>query len=328
MRPSPIGTSVRTWTRLLGAAVLTGALAACGGDPGPGAGGAGNAPGTGGSGAAGGNGATGGAGGTGAGGAGGAGGTGAGGAIGQGPLIERGLLTRYFIDEADAGQTVLELQDAAPDPLPLAITYGPELTFATDGENRGLEWTAPELDGRASVAVDGSKLVALHGSKTGTIEVVIDVDEVTSSNSRISHIGFDFEGGRFSLTSPTTSRLRLFWQDSELAGDWPVPLAMLGRVVVHAVLDTSLPDPADRARLFVNASPVARIGGTPPALDQVIDLSTGTHYVLGNREIGLRSFRGRLYYAAMYTSALTTDEVLHNAAILSTDDDAPPAPSP
>jgi hypothetical protein len=248
---------------------------------------------------------------------------GAGGGVVQGPLLDRGLLTRYFIDEADTGQGALELRDAAPDPLPLAISYIPELAFATDGENRGLEWAAAGLDGRASVAVDGTKLVALHGSQTGTIEVVLDLDASTSSNSRISHIGFDEESGRFSLTSPSASRLRFFWRNSTLAGDWPAPLAMLGRAVVHLVLDTSLPDPEDRARLYVNASPAARIGGTPPALDQVVDLDTGCHFVLGNREIGLRSFRGRLYYAAMYTAALTPDEVLHNTAVLITDDDGP-----
>ena len=38
------------------------------------------------------------------------------------------------------------LQDAAPNPLPLPMTYMPELTFAQDGQGRALEWTAAGLD--------------------------------------------------------------------------------------------------------------------------------------------------------------------------------------
>jgi hypothetical protein len=318
MRMALLRIVARTWTSLLGASILAGAAAACSGDPGPSTGGSGGA------------GTTAGAGGTSAGGTstGGASTGGTGGGLGQGPLVDRGLLTRYFIDEADAGQAPLALQDAAPNPLPLPMIYVPELTFATDGVNRGLECTAAGLSGRASIAVDGTKLVTLHGSKTGTIEVVIDIDDVTGFNSRISHIGYESESGRFSLTTSSLSRLRLWLKGYDLAGDWPVPLDTLGRVVVHAVLDTSLPDPEDRTRLFVNASPVARIGGTPPDLDEVIDLATGRHHVLANREIGERSFQGRLYYAAMYTTALTEDEVLENTAILINDDDAPLQASP
>lgn len=301
--------------RLLSTLALAGAISACGGEGPAGAGGAG---GTG----------TGGATTTTGGGAGGAGtgGAGTGGAggdlLGQGSLVDRGVLVRYFIDEADSGQTVTQLEDATPDPLPLPLTYGPELSFATDGKNRGLEWTTVALDGRASTPVTGSKVTALQGSTTGTIEVVIDIDEVTSSSSRISHIDFDYEAGRFTLASSSASRLQ-FRVNGGLIGDCPVSLPALGRAVVHAVLDSSQPDAGARVRMYVNASPLTRVGGSPPSQDEGIDLGTTAHYVLGNREIGVRSFQGRLYYAAMYTSALTEEEVLRNAARLLQGDDRP-----
>src|SRR5690606_17655215 len=139
----------------------------------------------------------------------------------------------------------------------------------------------------------------------GTIEVVIDIDAVTTSSSRIHHIGFDEQAGRFSLVSSSDARLQFRWQGYTTAGEWAVSLPALGRGVVHLVLDTTLAEPEDRVRLYVNASRMVRGGGAIPAEGQAIDLGTDASYVLGNREIGLRSFQGRLYYAATYTGALT-----------------------
>ncbi|AKT39517.1 uncharacterized protein CMC5_036640 [Chondromyces crocatus] len=239
--------------------------------------------------------------------------------------MDRGLLVRYFIDEATSG-IVGELNDSAPTPLPLRITPSPGLQFVTEsGANRGLQWDSIELDGRASAAVSGTKLTRLEGSTTGTIEVVLDIHAVAPLNSRISHIGFDQESGRFSLGANTTSRLQFRWQSNVLGGEWEVPLSSLGRAVVHLVLDTEPPDPEARVKLYVNGAPQARVGGVLPSQAQAIQLGTDPHYVLGNREVGVRSFEGRLHYAAMYTEALSSEDVLHNTALLLVSDDTPSA---
>ena len=99
----------------------------------------------------------------------------------------------------------------------------------------------------------------------------------------------------------------------------------MGRVVVHVVLDTTQEDPEARVRLYVNASPMPRVGGAVPAQDTPVALEPDTHYVLGNREVGARSFKGSMFYAAMYTAALSTEEVLHNTALLLVNDDTPPS---
>ena len=261
--------------------------------------------------------------------AGGSAGTGgAGGAAGGSPagssLVDTGLIVRYYIDEAASGQGPAELVDAAPAPQPLGMVWGPELSYAEDGAgHRGLRWNQIEQYSRATVAVDGTKISGqLHGSTTGTIETVVSVSAVSTSHSRLSHIGQDEEGGRFTLSMPSPSRLQ-FYTASGRKGYWEVDFPGLGRIVLHLVLDTTLADPAERVKLYLDGALVPSVGGEPPDQDEVLDLGTGRHYVLGNREVGERTFVGTLYYAAMYGSALSAADVLNNVGVLISDDDTP-----
>jgi hypothetical protein len=261
------------------------------------------------------------------GGAGGTGGTG-GGAEGGGAqaqaLVDTGLIVRYYIDEAASGQAPLELVDAAPNPLPLAIVWGTDVAYSEDADgNRGLTWNLIEQYSRASVSIDGTKISQqLHGSSTGTIEVVADVDAVSTYYSRLSHIGAGSEGGVFSLRMPAMSRF-VFNLNESHRGWWEVDIAGLDRFVAHVVLDTTASDGVDRAKLYINGALVPRLAGYAPPQNELIDVGTGRHYVLGNRETGERTFAGTLYYGAMYSAALTEAEVLHNALVLSVDDDTP-----
>lgn len=279
----------------------------------------GTTPGTGGAGGAGGS-STGGAP-AGPGGSGGGGGI----TIHPGVLVDDGLVARYYIDEADTGQTPTELVDHAPMPLNLAITYAPTMQFAVDAAgHRGLRFDLEGADGRASTAVDGSKLVgALQTSTTATIELVADVQGVTDVNSRIVYIGLDAEAGRFSLTSDLPTRLYLFGNDQELYASAAIDLPGTGRCVVHAVLDTAQTDPLDRARIYVNGSPLPNFDGTAPALDTPLDLGVGRHFVIGNREISGRTIRGMIYYTALYSTALSDVQVVQNALLLLESDDTP-----
>jgi hypothetical protein len=221
------------------------------------------------------------------------------------------------------GQAPSRLEDAASNPLPLAMTYGAELTFAGPTNTRNLTWTQTGLDSRASVAVDSSKIAsALQGSTTATVEVVLDIDAVTSNISRISHIGSETESGRLSLAADSVDKLRFFF-NTILAGEWDIDLPTAGRVVVHVVIDTTLTTPAHRALMYADGIALNKSGGNDLTQNAAIDLSTGRHYVLGNREIGGRTFQGSLHYAAMYSAAFTNTEVTRNAKLLADNDDSP-----
>ncbi len=245
-----------------------------------------------------------------------------------GVLVDDGLVARYYLDEAAEGQSPTEALDAAPDPLPLAITYvnlGVEefMTYLEDEDgNRGLAFAAIGHDDRASVAIDGTKISAsLHGGKTVTYEVVADIQGVSLSTSRLSHIGLD-TGHTLSFETSSLTRLR-FALNEHGTGAVPVNLPSLGRAVFHAVLDTAQTEPADRVRTYVNGGKQPIVTGTPPTLDEIIDLGIGRHYVIGNREIGERTIKGAIYYSAIYSIPLTDEQILQNVALLLVDDDTP-----
>ena len=264
-------------------------------------------------------------------GAGGSGGQGGAGGAPVGALVDDGLLVRYYLDEAASGQLPALALDAAPDPLHLPFTYTPGMTYVEIGGHRGLAWNAAELDGRASIPAADTKLVMqLTSLIEATIEVVVRIDAVSMSNSRISHIGTDSESGRFTLSTNDVDQLKFFWRpggDAQpipiLAGLWQVGFDTVGRVVLHVVLDTSAPVAADRLRLFVGGALALPLPATPPAAGESIQISNANHFTIGNREIGMRSFQGELYYSAMYTKALSEADVLNNAAVLADSDDSP-----
>ncbi len=239
---------------------------------------------------------------------------------------------RYYLDEAASGQGPTHALDAAPAPLDLPLTYTAGMSYAEIDGHRGLSWDAIELDGRASAPIAGTKIEAeLEGLAAATIESVVKIDAVSPSNSRISHIGTGSESGRFTLSTGDTTSLNFFWRpggdaqmNAPLAGLFPVSFTSLGRVVLHLVLDVAQPAAQDRVRLYVDGAPVAAVMSTPPAPGEAIALGADNHFVLGNREIGVRSFVGQLYYSAMYTRALGVAEVQNNAAVLLSSDDSPP----
>jgi hypothetical protein len=301
-------------------------------------GGGGSAAGGGGAGASGGGtttgGGTAGLGGTGAvGGSGGEGGRGGGCTSSTDPLVSRGLVTRYFIDEAASGTMPTDLLDAAPDPLPLAITYAGGNGFSETLCQRGMSWPAISLDGRADVLVDGTKIESeLSGSKTGTIECVFALEVGDPASSRISHIGVGSDSGRFTMFSDGATSLGLDYDDqagmvaSGPVEVWTVDLLGLGRLVAHLVVDTELPLGDDRVRLYVNGvdQGVGDIISSVMPKDSEMLIEPTDSYALGNRAIGNRSFQGTLYYCAMYKAALTPAEVQQNAERLLDDDDARP----
>ena len=241
---------------------------------------------------------------------------------------------RYFLDEHEAGSPLNALaMDAAPQPLDLPITWpasGTMFYTSVDGQ-RGLQSLEVGSEGRASVALQGTKLrTALQGSTTGTIELVVEVFNVHMSNSRLLHIGTSDESGRFTLSAGTNDELNFYWQDydaslddSELAGHWPLPLAGSGRCVLHLVLDTDEPTPLDRVRLYRDGVLFNGNDGVLPSLGQQVSFADDHHFVLFNREIGARTFEGALYYAAVYSGALSAADVANNAALLLMNDDPP-----
>lgn len=234
---------------------------------------------------------------------------------------DAGLVARYFIDEAATGQSVTRLEDSASSPQALGIEYDANLGFTEVDGHRGLRWNAASNEGKASLLVDGSKIASmLDGQTAATIEIVLALEDVDNLSSRILHVGTGTENGRFSLVSDNTSILR-FTMNNNPVQSWFYEGQSGTRRVVHMVLDTTQANQNDRAKLYVDGAPAMINANNPPGQGATIDLGTGKTFLLGNRDIGGRSFRGTLFYAALYARPLSSEEAALHAAILGRSDD-------
>jgi hypothetical protein len=246
----------------------------------------------------------------------------------DGELVGHDVLTRYFIDEANSGSDESELRDAADDRMDLSIDYNGGGTFIENAGNRGLRWDNLGEDGagRASVQVGSDTKIRqrLGGATRATIEVVVDIDQFVPG-SRISHIGEADDRGVFTLRlEEAPARVRFVLNNNAQAHDWNVTLTNRDRTVLHLVLDTTRALAPDRVQLYVDGVAQPSLGLLIPGLNEAITIaSDDNHYVLGNINDGGRGIAGTIFYAAMYTAALTPDEVDHNAEILLANDDTP-----
>jgi hypothetical protein len=80
-------------------------------------------------------------------------------------LLDDDLLLRYFLDEASVrAEPIVEILDAAPNPLNLTLVTGAAgPTYSAAEGNWGLRWSAAEEDGGAATPVAGTKLELLEG---------------------------------------------------------------------------------------------------------------------------------------------------------------------
>jgi hypothetical protein len=247
---------------------------------------------------------------------------------GPNTLVDRGLLTRYFIDEDTDGTDTMTLEDSGPAPtVPLTIDYDDNGEFIDDSGNRGVRWNAITQNGTAEALLpeDGKVWLGLDGSTTGTIEMVIDVDTFLDG-SRLSHIGEGADSGVFTLRIDVPEGLTLTWNNNFNANhvSWNVGVLTAGRTVLHVVYDSRRVTIAERVRLYVNGVEQPVDGGIQPGRDETIELPDSAFvYSLGNTEAGGRGVAGTFFYASMYSAALDPAEVAHNFGILDDDDDGP-----
>jgi hypothetical protein len=237
-------------------------------------------------------------------------------------LVDRGLLVRYFLDEAASGQGATQLVDSAPDPAPLALRYvGAEPRFFESDPGKGLQFDTIELDGGACAPLPAKILDALSTGTTGTIEVVANIMAGSQQGSRLMHIGADSEWA-FSIGYDTVNQ-RIdagIVRTGALEGDlhYLYDLPATATSVLYFVVDLEHPEPLDRVQVFVDDARVALEQSTSnvPLDGDRLELRPDMFLCIGNREIGGRSPQGTISYGAMYSVALTAEERAANRARL------------
>ena len=219
-------------------------------------------------------------------------------------LDDDGLVVRYYLDEADSGQDVLQVLDSAPNPLDLTLHYVPLMEFTGEPGRRGIYFPDQGLDGRATTLVDGTKVhEMLNGGTQATLEVVLTAEAFHESASRLLHIGSGTQSGSLTLSARNKNRLGFFWQDYTNMGEFDVVLAP-ERVVLHGVLNSDATEESERAKVFYNGSPAVNTLPVWPGANQPIDITDGDFLGIGNREVGGRSINGIIHYAVLLRRVL------------------------
>ena len=232
------------------------------------------------------------------------------------PLVNEGLVSRYFLSEASSGTSDGPIVDAAPAPFDL-VTLNDSVNGPTYVElplGRGVTWSQAGGGGSFLRTLASDKIWSrLDQSQTATIEIVLDIADAAAP-STVFHLGSGIGFSRFSLSiSDATVSLERA-ANSDIT--WPVSLPNTGRRVLTIVFDAS----QLTADLYLDGV----LGPAPdngPGFGELITLLQSDLLVLGNRPGSISSIQGLVSYVALYDEALSADEVRSNALVLSLRDD-------
>lgn len=245
------------------------------------------------------------------------------------PLVDTGLIVRYYIDEAETGQgpsAVLDGSGVGAD-FDLTLSYEASLNYVEVGGNRGLENTDLVGEQRAEKAInDTSDKVRdnLVGSKTATLEVVVRVDDFNVGTGRLFAINIDTDNARLGWLGESTTEFQVYMNGTLMRTIDPGTVT----AVWHAVINTAEPTANDRIKVYKAGILQSPTIDANPALNATISIGSGAKLFMFNRgdSVGRdRSMDGVLFYAALYSSALSAANVTTNDAILGADDDTPAA---
>ena len=248
-------------------------------------------------------------------------------------IVDTGLISRYYIDEAASGIAPTSLVDSSSNGYDLTtIDYGGgNLAFVEVSGNRGLVSSSITGTQRAVRAIDNTSDAlrdALEGTQTATIEFVADLTAGNSGGGRIFGVnGRAGQNGECIMRFNTSSGggLTPMWDDIA-RGLWIIG-ASSGRRVYHLVFDTTQATASNRVLIYVNGSvQAATSAGTTITQNSTLSLGSNLDLTMFNRENSGsydRSIGGTIFYAAIYSSALSSTNVADNYAVLTADDDTP-----
>jgi len=243
-------------------------------------------------------------------------------------LDDTGLLVRYYADEAASGSTPTDLLDTSGvgTALDLPITYGDSLAYTEVSGNRGLHSDSDAGTGiaKSGTLSSGNKIFdALDGSKTATLEYVIDITTYNTNGARIFGLmNGDTGDGTFLMTGDSSgndfAEIRI--NNGADTGDVGT---ITGRSVIHIVWDSAQLDVDDRILLYIDA--VLQTGlSVNTTIDTTLSFST-TSLVVLNRGSQNRSALGTFFYGAIYSGVLSASTISDHYDILTLDDDTPAA---
>jgi uncharacterized repeat protein (TIGR01451 family) len=245
-------------------------------------------------------------------------------------------LVRYWIDEAPSGQSVPQLLDAESAPLDMPVSYpttSPYWVGSLDGGgNRHLRFSGAGDTGGGVVDIGGTKVDAVHGATSITIEVKYMMDgggTCSGAGERIFGISDgDTSNDGWLAVRERSGRdvLQVQWQGQTLGVyGFGSGCPITSGSVVHWVIDTNNATQGDRIRAYVDGvqQAVSALESTSfPSQGETIDLGPATRRMfVGRPHTGSRTFNGRVWYAALYQGVMTTSQITSNANAINASDD-------
>lgn len=247
-------------------------------------------------------------------------------------------LLLYKFNEASSGQAPASVLDSSPGaPSNLTITYGTgtaawDSIAAGDGLFTGVHHGNDANGTRVTGQVGTKVSSALAATKTATWEFVVQIPDGTSlgaglifdvTNSGGTTRGL---GGIYKRASENT--WELYDPSGTLSYSFTAPITAAGiSVTVHVVVDTAQAVAADRVTVYFNGVSQFLNVISAFALNSTWSPSS-TDYctMLGGPAVGTLNnvTQGTLYYAALYSSALTVTQVLGRSFFLQNNNDYDP----
>lgn len=235
-------------------------------------------------------------------------------------------LLLYLLNEASSGTTPTALLDTATGTaVDLTITYGTS-SYTSIASGNGVNWNG--ACGALSAALNGTKVAtALAGATQVTWEVRADFNSVASAEG-FAYFGTDTGGSDQFYFENQFGALRLTY-----AGAFVGDFAGIGISGLHTytyVADTGDATASNRLKFYIDGVLQTLTGASFPAQNTAVD-SGATNYA--NNRITLATAgivnnaaptNGKIYYAALYASALSAADVLANHNALASNNDANP----
>lgn len=237
-------------------------------------------------------------------------------------LVDRGLVSRYFLDENASGQSAQFVIDSAGNPANIQITYG-QASFVEDAGGRGLAWPSAQGSGKLQIGLDHPKLSSrLRNADVVTIEVVVDIDDAGGQGSDNESQIAGMRGGNpdFMLVAIGRNDIAFRRPFGQTGATWNGVNAGQ-RMTLHLVFDPTQSDPDARLQLYKDGVVAAKSSSDPPPMGTGVMLSTGDDLLIGNDQGENQSIAGAIYYVAFYDLALDTAEIATNAQRLLANDD-------
>ena len=242
-------------------------------------------------------------------------------------LVSRSLMARYMINEDTSGSDTTFVRDFANTPIDVEVKYdSPDDQFVEINGHRGIQFTDPSTEhGLYTPSNDNKFEQRIQNASSFTFETVVDIQDNTN-RSRLMYLGRKNEFGLLMISTPTdTGSIAMGWKNGERLAQWPVDYKSLGRMVLTFVIDLENSNRNLRVRLYLNGVFVEPTGIADIPDGQVLDYlgEDETELVFANKADQSAGLEAILYYAALYSTALTNEEVSLNASRLLSDDDTP-----